>query len=251
MTSLEADLRAELRDHAARVHASPRLLAADYRPRSRRMWTPAAIGGGLATGAAAIAAALTLTGGATSAFAGWTPQPTTPAPEQLAAAEAYCATNVPFQGLPLKLADTRGPFTFMIYSDDGSTNNFCTLGPSFRNASGWMASPPLTAPAGKLLLYAEHTSTDSGQPYTSLIARAGDGVTAADLTLDDGTQVTATVENGWAVAWWPGSQQLASAQLTTASGTQTQPFPASPCGLHNCNGGGPHGGAPGGGPGGG
>ena len=251
MTSLEADLRAELRDHAARVHASPRLLAADYRPRSRRMWTPAAIGGGLATGAAAIAAALTHTGGATSAFAGWTPQPTTPAPEQLAAAEAYCATNVPFQGLPLKLADTRGPFTFMIYSDDGSTNNFCTLGPSFRNASGWMASPPLTAPAGKLLLYAEHTSTDSGQPYTSLIARAGDGVTAADLTLDDGTQVTATVENGWAVAWWPGSQQLASAQLTTASGTQTQPFPASPCGLHNCNGGGPHGAAPGGGPGGG
>ena len=228
MTSLEADLRAELRDHAARVHASPRLLAADYGPRSRRMWTPAAIGGGLATGAAAIAAALTLTGGATSAFAGWTPQPTTPAPEQLAAAEAYCATNVPFQGLPLKLADTRGPFTFMIYSDDGSTNNFCTLGPSFRNASGWMASPPLTAPAGKLLLYAEHTSTDSGQAYTSLIARAGDGVTAADLTLDDGTQVTATVENGWAVAWWPGSQHLTSAQLTTGSGTQTQTFPPSP-----------------------
>jgi hypothetical protein len=63
-----------------------------------------------------------------------------------------------------------------------------------------------------------------------------------------GTEVTATVRNGWAVAWWPGSHQLTSAQLTTASGTQTQAFPLSPCGLHNCEGGGPHGAAPGGGP---
>src|SRR5439155_14702238 len=80
--------------------------------------------------------------------------------------------------------------------------------------------------------------------------RAGDDVSAAILMLDDGTRVTTTVQNGWAVAWWPGSHQLTSAQLTTASGTETQMFPASPCGLHNCSGG-PHGGAPGGGPGGG
>jgi hypothetical protein len=228
MTQLETDLRATLHEHAAPVHASSRLLAADYRPRTRRMRTPAAIGGGLATAAAAIAAALSLTGGTSSAFAGWTPAPTTPAPGQLATAEAYCSNNVPFAGLPLRLADTRGPFTFMIYSEDGGTNDFCTIGPSFRNASGWMASPPMTAPSGQLFLWAEHTSTDSGQPYTSLIARAGDDLTAADLTLDDGTQVTATVENGWAVAWWPGSQRLASAQLTTPTGMQTQAFPPNP-----------------------
>jgi hypothetical protein len=66
--------------------------------------------------------------------------------------------------------------------------------------------------------------------YTFVIARAGDGVSAADLTLDDGTQVTATVDNGWAVAWWPGSRQLSSAQLTTASGVQTQTLPPRPHG---------------------
>jgi hypothetical protein len=136
-----------------------------------------------------------------------------------------------------------------VYSD-GSSNDFCTLGPSFTNASGWSTSPPVTVPAGKLFLWAEHTSNASGQAYTSLIAQAADGVSAADLTLDDGTQVTATVDNGWAVAWWPGSNRLTSAQLTTPSGTQTQTFPVSPCGLHNCKGG-PHGSAPGGGPGGG
>ena len=85
----------------------------------------------------------------------------------------------------------------------------------------------MTVPAGKLYLWAEHTTTDSGSAYGYVIARAGDDVSAATLTLDDGTPVTATVENGWAVAWWPGSHQLTSAQLTTASGTGTQMFPAT------------------------
>jgi hypothetical protein len=250
MTQLETDVRAALHERAARVHASPRLLTADYRPRTRRIWPPVAIGGGLATAAGALAAALSLAGGASSAFAGWTPQPTAPTQGQLVAAEAYCAKNVPTPGLPLKLTDTRGPFTFLVYSD-GSSNDFCTLGPSFRNGSGWSISAPVTVAAGKLYLWAEHTTTDSGQAYTSVIAQAGDGVSAASLTLEDGSEVTATVQNGWAVAWWPGSQHVTSAELTTASGTQAQTFPLSPCGVHNCNGGGPHGGATGGGPGGG
>jgi hypothetical protein len=83
-------------------------------------------------------------------------QPTAPIRAQLAAAEAYCAQNVPFPGLPLKLIDTRGPFTFLVYSND-SSNDFCTTGPSFTNASGWSTSPPVTVPAGKLYLWAEHT----------------------------------------------------------------------------------------------
>jgi hypothetical protein len=249
MTELETDLRAALHERAARVHASPRLLAADYHPRTRRLWPPLAIGGGLAAAAGALAAALSLAGGASTAFAGWTPQPTAPTQKQLAAAEAYCAKHVPIPGPPLKLVDTRGPFTFLVYSDGGS-NDFCTLGPSFRNGSGWSTSPPVTVSAGRLYLWDEHTTTDSGQAFTFLIAQAGDGVSAAKLSLEDGTEVTATVQNGWAVAWWPGSHQVASAELTTAAGMKTQSFPPSPCGLHNCNGG-PHGGAPGGGPGGG
>jgi hypothetical protein len=146
--------------------------ATDYHPRTRRIWPPVAIGS-LATAAGALAAVLSLAGGAGSAFAGWTPRPTAPTRAQLAAAEAYCAENVPFPGLPLKLTDTRGPFTFAVYSD-GSSNDFCTTGPSFRNASGRRTSPPLTAPAGKLFLWDEHTTTDSGQAYTFLSARAGD-----------------------------------------------------------------------------
>jgi hypothetical protein len=240
MTQLETDLRAALHERAALVHASPELLAADYRPRMRRIRPELAIGTALAIAAAALAATLSLTGGARNAFAGWTSRPTTPTPAQLAAAENYCAKNAPFPRLPLKLIDTRGPFTFAVYSDD-SSNDFCTTGPSFTNASGWRTSAPLAVPAGRLYLWSEHTTTDAGPAYGFVIARAGDGVSAATLTLEDGSEVTATVQNGWAVAWWPGSHQVTSAQLTTPAGIRTQAFPAKPCGLHDCNGG-PHGG---------
>jgi hypothetical protein len=243
--TLETDLRAALHERAARVHASPDLLTADYHPRTRRGRTPVAIAGGLAAAAAALAAVLSLGGGASSAFAGWTARPATPNPAQLAAAEAYCHKNVPYQGVPLKLAERRGPFTFLIYSND-SENDFCTTGPSFRNASGWRVSPPATGPAGRLHLWAEHTATAGRHAYTLLIARAGADVSAARLTVQGGTEVTATVRNGWAVAWWPGSGYVTRAQLTTPSGTRTQTFPVGPCATHKCPGG-PHGGGPGGG----
>ncbi len=261
MTQLETDLRAWMHERAGHVHASPELLTVDYRPRARRpLLRPRlrrprlAIGGGLAAVAGAVAAGLvavlTLAGGASTAIAGWTAAPTTPTPAQLAAATAYCTANVPDPGLPLKLSDTRGPFTVLIYSD-GATSNFCTVGPSFRNASGWTTSPPVTPPTGRLFLWSDHTATGAGGAYGSMIAQAGDGVSAADLTLDDGSVVTATVHNGWAVAWWPGTHHLAAAHLTTPSGTQTQTFAKYPCDVDDCHGGGAHGGAPGGGPGGG
>jgi hypothetical protein len=204
----------------------------------------------VASAAGVLTLALTLVGGASSAFAGWTPQPTAPSEAQLAAAKAYCAKSQAVPGLPLRLIDARGPFTVAVYSDGGS-NDFCSFGPSFQNASAWTTSPPVTVPSGKMFLWVDHVATVEGQPYGTMIARVADDVTEADVTLDNGTDVTATVQNGWAVAWWPGAHHVGSAQLTTPSGTQTQMLPPYPCDVHNCNGGGAHGGAPRGGPGGG
>jgi hypothetical protein len=39
-----------------------------------------------------------------------------------------------------------------------------------------------------------------------------------------GTKMRATLANGWFIAWWPGPQQLESAELTTAAGSPTQKF---------------------------
>jgi hypothetical protein len=251
MTEIENDLRIWMQERAARVHASPEILGTDYRPRARRSWRPRlAIGGGIAAVAGTVTVVLSLAGGATTAFAGWSAQPTTASPAQLQAAQSYCSANIPDPNTTTQqLVDSRGPYTIIVYAGPaGSTQtyNFCTVGPGLQNASGWTSYPPVTPADGRLFLWSDHTATDDGQDYGTMIAQAGPDVTGANLTLTDGTVVTATVHNGWAVAWWPGSGHVASAQLTTATGTQTQKF-NYPCDMRKC-GGGPHGGAPGGGP---
>lgn len=249
MTEFETELRTWMEERAARVHASPRLLGAGYHPR-RRAPSRTVIGGGLAIAATALTAVLTLAGGASNAFAGWTARPTTATPAQLAAAKGYCHRNMSQKGLPLKLTDTRGPFMILIYANAAS-NDFCSVGPSFRNTSAWTSSPPVRPPSRKLFLWTDHTATIEGQSYGSMIAQAGVRVVAATLILDDGSKVTATVSHGWVAAWWPGAHHVATAHLTTTTGTQTQPFPRYPCDVHRCGrGSGPHGSAPDGGPGG-
>lgn len=254
MTELENDLRAWMNERAARVHASPEILATDYRPRTRPSWRPRlAIGGGLAAVAGTATAVLSLAGGASTAFAGWSAQPTKPTAAQLQAANSYCSANIPDPNSTTQQAiDSRGPYTIIVYAGPAGTTqtyNFCTVGPSFENASGWTSYPPVTPAAGRLFLWTDHTSVSDGQSYGTMIAQAGAGVTGASLTLTDGSVVTATVQNGWVLAWWPGTAHVASAQLTTPTGTQTQTF-SYPCDVRSCSGG-PHGGAKGGGPGGG
>lgn len=251
MNEIETELRARMLERAARVHASPEILGADYRPRAGRHWRPRlAIGGGVATIAGTVTAVLSLAGSATNAFAGWSAQPTAASPAQLASAQSYCQANIPDPNTTTQRAvDNRGPFTIIAYSGpEGATQtyDFCTYGPGLDNASGWTSSPPVKPAAGQLFLWSDHTGTDNGQDYGTMFASAGAGVTAALLTLTDGSQVTATVQNGWVIAWWPGDGHVASAQLTTASGATTQSF-NYPCDVDNCSGG-PHGGPAGGGP---
>ncbi len=86
MTEIEHDVRTWMHERAARVHASPEILETDYRPRSRVRRPRLAIGGGVAALAGTVAAVLSLAGGAGTAFAGWTAQPTAASPAQLQAA---------------------------------------------------------------------------------------------------------------------------------------------------------------------
>jgi hypothetical protein len=85
----------------------------------------------------------------------------------------------------------------------------------------------VTAPAGKIALSSSAESqTPKGSAYSFVEGRAGSGVTAATLVLDDGTRVQATLQNGWFVAWWPGDHSARSALVTTSAGTTTQTLPA-------------------------
>jgi hypothetical protein len=233
---LESELRAALRERADQVPATSiaRLTHVDYHPRTRLLRQPLAIGAlaSAAGTAGAVAIVISLSAGASSAFAGWSSKPTRPAPDQLAAASADCQTQSPIAGLPLKLADTRGPFTFSVYADSTSSAT-CIKGPTFTSVSNSTTSSPIDVPAGHILLSGSHATERGGDAFSFADGRTGDGVSAVTLTLGDGTDVQATVANGWFVAWWPGVQSVKSAEITTPSGTSTQTFDltdAGPCG---------------------
>ncbi len=238
---LESELRTALREHAAQVPAASidRLSHVDYRPRTRRLRPSLAIGGlaSVAGVAGAAAVVISLTAGASNAFAGWTATPTAPLPGQLAAAQASCeASQSPIAGLPLTLTDTRGPFTFSVYANSNSSAT-CFKGPGFMSTSANVASAALNVPAGQVLLSSSHRTDRGGHAFSLADGRTGPGVSGVTLSLDDGTNVRATVGGGWFVAWWPSGHEIKSAELTTPTGTVTQTFnlsPEIPCGTQRC-----------------
>jgi hypothetical protein len=243
---LESDLREALRARAAQVPASAavRLTRLDYRPHTRRLRPPAAIGAlaGAAAAAGTLAVVVSLGAGASNAFAGWSPKPTKAAPGQLAAASAACQhSESSVAGPPLAVADARGPFTFSVYANSESIIS-CIHGPSFVSLSQSQSSSPVNVPADQVQLASMHRADRHGQAFGFAYGRTGAGVSAVTLVLDDGTDVQATVANGWFVAWWPSPHQLKSAELTTPAGASTQKFdlPATPGGCNtnkDCSGG--------------
>jgi hypothetical protein len=229
---LQSDLRTALRARASLVPDASiaRLTGIDYHPRRSRLRPPVALGATATAGAAAGVAALVISlgTGATTAFAGWTAKPTAPAPGQIHAASVACqASQSPVSGLPLKLADTRGPYTFAIYADS-ETSATCIEGPTFVGASTSASSVPVSVPDGQILLSSAHRSDRAGQAFSFSDGRTGAGVTGVTLMLDNGTTVQATVGNGWFVAWWPGGNPVKSAQITTPAGVKTQTFDFPP-----------------------
>jgi hypothetical protein len=230
-TNLESELRDALRERASLVPdaSAVRIARFDYRPRTGGPGAPLAfkaVGASAAAAGAAVAIA-SLGTGAAPAFAGWTAKPTAPLPGQLANANTDCRANSPIPGLPLKLSDTRGPYTFSVYANDTSSAT-CITGPSVTSVSGSVASAAQVVPSGQISLSSSHRTDRGGNPFSFAEGRTGDGVSAVTLILDDGTSIDATVANGWFVAWWPSLHQVSSAEITTPTGANTQTFPRLP-----------------------
>ena len=192
-----------------------------------------------AVGASGVAAAIGLVGiGSTPAFAGWTSAPTAPAAGQTAAAETGCqntlsAANPGQSSKPgvgavsansPQLVDTRGPFTFLLLM--GTNDAILRLsGPSFTSIGG-TSSFDAAAPGSISLGRVSFTARER-QAYTLAEGAVGAGVTGVTLELSDGSQVVTTTSNGAFGAWWPGSIGIASAQVTSVSGTARQPLNVS------------------------
>ena len=76
-------------------------------------------------------------------------------------------------------------------------------------------------------LLVSHLSQTENGTYTLVEGRLDPSVSAVTLALSDGQQVTATAGNGWLVAWWPGYQDVTTAQITSGGTTTTVPLEAT------------------------
>jgi hypothetical protein len=96
-----------------------------------------------------------------------------------------------------------------------------------------LPTPAPTAPAPPADgLVIDHLASGA---VTFVEGRVGSAVTGAALTLHDGTHVTVTVGGGHFIAWWPGSERVATSTESTASGSQTGRADVAPGGMpHPC-----------------
>jgi len=156
------------------------------------------------------------------------------------------------------LTDVRGPFTITLLQN-GTSYATCFNGPSFTEVNritppasgssgassgtlsvssqtaGGSASGPQggvgslvslegTSSGDLTQVLQNHLTTSADGPYTFIDGRVANGASAVTLVLKDGQNIVATVADGWFVAWWPGSTDATSAQVTKASGTTSETF---------------------------
>ncbi len=224
--------------------------------RRRRLVVSAASGGGVT--AAVVAAVLVFTAGHTPsvAFAGWSAEPTAPASGQAQVAEAECRRDPALASLKPTLVDARGPYTLLVYAE--SSGWLCVTGPHLQSPTGEPPVSPLGAFLAASSAAGRSAAQQRGLPYpnnpnpldTTTVApdaikridnasvitktsapqaalsfnvgRVGRSVTAVTLVLEDGSRVEATTSNGWFAAWWPGSVEAQTAEITTTHGITTQ-----------------------------
>ena len=170
-------------------------------------------------------------------------------------------------GWAMLASDVRGPFTVAIYKD-GTVDATCFTGPSFTvidtiyagtgggpaaqsgsisqqvpgtgtgsatpsAGSGSSISTEVAGPAGLEYSSVAHLESTADGPYTMVEGKADADVSAVTLVRSDGEDVQATVAGGMFVAWWPGSLDATSAEVTTPGGTASgaitwQPFGGGP-----------------------
>jgi hypothetical protein len=248
---LSSDVAASFRLRAALIDptAADRIAArvADARPHSRRRFAVAG-SATVAAGIGVVVATVTTLSGATPAFAGWTPIPSTAASADVTSATTACTGQLAsMPGGPQSstwiatAADVRGPYVLEALAS-GSTSATCLTGPSITSVSfgsgggslssskasgsgdpGGTSSTTNYAPGDALTtLTLSSLDTRNGAPFDTLVGTIAPGGTAVSFTLSDGQTIQATVSGDLVLAWWPTGSKPVTAQVTTASGTATQ-----------------------------
>ena len=262
----EDDLGAAFSKRASDIptEASERLRRIDYHPRTSRISPRLTLGAlaGVAATTMAVVSVFVL-GGATAAFAGWTASPTPAASGQTASAASNCQTqlaalpNTPgTDGWSAVATDVRGQYSLTVYQDSDA-NAICLTGPSLtifssndgtgrssgvgmRIRNGATVGDSFSSMSGSTMVgalgsgsieqhpFVAHMTSDSQGALTVVYGRVAADVTAVTLVRSDGVDVQTSTGNRWFVAWWPGSQDAPSAEITTPGGVSTQTLDTPP-----------------------
>ncbi|ROS23950.1 hypothetical protein [Cellulomonas sp. PhB150] len=232
-----------------------RLAPAQAPRRTVRRWAVLAVGI-----AGVTAVAVTLPSGVDKpAFAGWTAVPAPIAPHALAVLGDACVEmrmsdlnagmgpdeEFDLPGARGVVADRRGSIALtVVASPDGAL--ICSVGPltrkssevrltgggdtiegaladSYRSTQGsetWTSAAP-PADAVRLVQWNQQYAPE---PWYSVVGKAGLGVRQVVVTRTEGEPVTASVANGFFVAWWPGDSAGASVVPVLEDGTKGVPL---------------------------
>jgi hypothetical protein len=167
------------------------------------------------------------------AFASWTPHPTLITGTQAADIQRSCHDAYPTPGDAERAAFTerRGNFTLSLVATDHAIGSCFypdeSLAPNsnVEGAASWSAfdsTSPLGPDEVQALRGGEWTGSEG--TYTTSVGRIGSDVTAVAITAAGGPTTTATVRDGYYIAWWPGdADQSLEVSITLRSGdTRTQ-----------------------------
>ena len=252
-TQVEHELRLALAARAAELPSdvSRRLLVVDYRPRSGLERPALAVGGVAAAVGAVVAVSLVGLGTDTPrAFAGWSATPSAHSGSHVRQVQEACSSRLPTSariehaqetasgpkkpwpipriaagGWHAVVVDTRGPYTMILFTAaHGAAELSCFSGRQLASLGGSFAThPPAPVPAGRVSIVSSGSTTtppaEGSQHFSQVVGRTGPGVSGVTLTLRNGTRVTASLANGWFLAWWPGTQRGTATDVTTSTAT--------------------------------
>jgi hypothetical protein len=240
---VEQHLRDALADRAEAfpyAKATDRLSRIDYKPRYGRRLSPRALGAVSISGAAVIAAVVSVilaVGGSSPAAYGWTPKPKVLTTAQLQAVTRALrlkarASGCSGPGGSVVLADVRGPYTYTLYVTPNVLLTVCLNGVPGSSGAVSTSHVPATRTRNVLNTYGTinpHPGVIS--PYRFVeTGQAGADVRSVTVLLSTGTKVQATLEHGWYLVWWPAkegySKQLIITTRTSATaGSNTYEIP--------------------------
>lgn len=166
-------------------------------------------------------------GTSTPAAASWASVPSVASPSAAAEITSQCQRLLGSTA-GLAVLDTRGTTSFALLTDSSQ----CLIFGSQQVAGGIdAAGPPLSGSAIHLVDNASAGGSERTDPagrvlasdmYFKVIGQVGPDVTAVVIHRASGGNVTATVQNGWFLAWWPGDASGTSLTITSPTGQRTE-----------------------------